>query len=85
MHGGPQEARTPRSTSDVSMHRAPNGLERPAGPSPCRDLSMDGAQRTCMEAIPLRQSQDQDELVCLCAGVSRARIKAAIATTPASP
>jgi bacterioferritin-associated ferredoxin len=37
-----------------------------------------------MEAIPLRQSQDQDDLVCLCAGVSRARIKAAIATAPAS-
>ncbi len=37
-----------------------------------------------MEAIPIRQSQDQDDLVCLCAGVSRARIKAAIATAPAS-
>jgi predicted CXXCH cytochrome family protein len=37
-----------------------------------------------MDAIPLRQSQDQDELVCLCAGVSRGRIKAAIATAPAS-
>lgn len=37
-----------------------------------------------MDALPKRQAPDQDDLVCHCAGVGRARIKAAIATAPAS-
>ena len=37
-----------------------------------------------MDAIPIRESRDQDDVVCQCAGVSRARIRAAIATAPAS-
>lgn len=37
-----------------------------------------------MDAIPIRQAQDQNDLVCHCAGIGRARIKAAIATAPAS-
>ncbi|GAA4802834.1 (2Fe-2S)-binding protein [Lysobacter hankyongensis] len=37
-----------------------------------------------MDAIPVRENQDQNDLVCHCAGVGRARIKAAIATAPAS-
>ena len=37
-----------------------------------------------MDAIPIRQVQDQNDLVCHCANVGRARIKAAIATAPAS-
>lgn len=36
-----------------------------------------------MDAIPIRESRGQDHLVCKCAGVSRAPIRAAIATTPA--
>jgi bacterioferritin-associated ferredoxin len=42
------------------------------------------AGRSGMDAIPIRQVQDQDTLVCHCANVGRARIKAAIATAPAS-
>lgn len=42
------------------------------------------ADRGFMEAIPVRQGQDQDDLVCHCAGVTRGRIKSAIATAPAS-
>ncbi len=37
-----------------------------------------------MDAIPIRDSQAQDDLVCHCANVNRSRIKAAIATAPAS-
>lgn len=37
-----------------------------------------------MDAIPIRESQAQDDLVCHCANVTRARIEAAIATAPAS-
>lgn len=37
-----------------------------------------------MDAIPIRESRDQDDLVCKCAGVSRAPIRAAIATAPVS-
>jgi predicted CXXCH cytochrome family protein len=37
-----------------------------------------------MDAIPKLDSQAQDDLVCHCANVNRARIKAAIATAPAS-
>ena len=42
------------------------------------------ADRGGMDAIPIRQSQDQNDLVCHCANVGRGRIKAAIATAPAS-
>ncbi len=37
-----------------------------------------------MDAIPIRSSNHQDELICHCANVGRGRIKAAIATAPAS-
>jgi len=37
-----------------------------------------------MDAIPIRESQAQDDLVCHCANVTRARIEAAIATAPSS-
>lgn len=42
------------------------------------------ADRGCMEAIPIREGQDTNDLVCHCAGVTRSRIKSAIATAPAS-
>lgn len=42
------------------------------------------ADRGGMDAIPNRQGPDQDDLVCHCAHVGRAQIKAAIATAPAS-
>ena len=49
-----------------------------------RHASADAPTGDGMDAIPIRPTQDQDDLVCLCAGVSRGRIKAAIATAPSS-
>lgn len=60
------------------------GLERiPVARAAAASTAL-SAGRSGMDAIPIRQSQDQDDLVCHCAGVGRARIKTAIASAPTS-
>lgn len=55
--------------------------------NPTVEMAVDTTVLACrsgMDAIPIRYSQNSDEVICHCAGVSRMRIKAAIATAPAS-